>query len=48
MKGLDFILDENTFLDKKRVVLLGASYGGYMANWVNVRINIDLIMLGSF
>jgi len=35
MKGLDYALQKNTFLDGKRVVALGASYGGYMINWIN-------------
>jgi dipeptidyl aminopeptidase/acylaminoacyl peptidase len=35
MKGLDWILAKHAFLDGKRVVALGASYGGYMINWLN-------------
>jgi len=35
MKGLDFALAKYTWLDKNRVVALGASYGGYMINWIN-------------
>ncbi|MDX2088742.1 MAG: S9 family peptidase [Kofleriaceae bacterium] len=35
MKGLDFALDKFTWLDKSRVVALGASYGGFMINWIN-------------
>lgn len=35
MKGLDFALDKFTYLDKSRVVALGASYGGFMINWIN-------------
>ena len=35
MKGLDYALQKNTFLDGKHVVALGASYGGYMINWLN-------------
>ena len=34
MKGLDFALAKYAFLDKDRVGALGASYGGYMINWV--------------
>jgi dipeptidyl aminopeptidase/acylaminoacyl peptidase len=35
MKGLDAALEQYTFLDKDRCVALGASYGGYMINWIN-------------
>ncbi|HVN76823.1 MAG TPA: S9 family peptidase [Thermoanaerobaculaceae bacterium] len=34
MKGLDFALANYPFLDKDRVGALGASYGGYMINWI--------------
>ncbi|MCU0290559.1 MAG: S9 family peptidase [Thermoanaerobaculaceae bacterium] len=34
MKGLDFALQKYPFLDGKRVGALGASYGGYMINWI--------------
>jgi len=34
MKGLDHALAKYTFLDKDRVGALGASYGGYMINWI--------------
>ena len=34
MKGLDFALGKYAFLDKDRIGALGASYGGYMINWV--------------
>jgi dipeptidyl aminopeptidase/acylaminoacyl peptidase len=34
MKGLDFALGKYPFLDKDRVCALGASYGGYMINWI--------------
>jgi len=34
MKGLDFALQKYPFLDKDRVAALGASYGGYMVNWM--------------
>ncbi|NOT32236.1 MAG: S9 family peptidase [Planctomycetes bacterium] len=34
MKGLDFALAKYPFLDAKRVGALGASYGGYMINWI--------------
>ncbi len=35
MKGLDFALAKYPFLDGDRVVALGASFGGYMINWIN-------------
>jgi dipeptidyl aminopeptidase/acylaminoacyl peptidase len=34
MKGLDYIEKTYPFIDKNREAALGASYGGYMANWV--------------
>jgi dipeptidyl aminopeptidase/acylaminoacyl peptidase len=34
MKGLDFALAKYPFLDKGRIGALGASYGGYMINWI--------------
>jgi len=34
MKGLDVALGEYPFLDRDRVCALGASYGGYMINWI--------------
>ncbi len=34
MKGLDHALEKYPFLDGKRVAALGASYGGYMVNWI--------------
>jgi dipeptidyl aminopeptidase/acylaminoacyl peptidase len=35
MKGLDAALAKYSWLDGKRVVGLGASYGGFMINWIN-------------
>ncbi|ORX91724.1 peptidase, S9C subfamily [Basidiobolus meristosporus CBS 931.73] len=35
MMGLDFVLDEYDFIDGSRMCALGASYGGYMINWLN-------------
>ena len=35
MKGLDYALEQYTFIDPRRVAALGASYGGYMINWIN-------------
>ncbi len=34
MKGLDYAEAHYGFIDKDRECALGASYGGYMANWV--------------
>ena len=34
MTGLDYAEQHYTFIDKTRECALGASYGGYMANWV--------------
>jgi dipeptidyl aminopeptidase/acylaminoacyl peptidase len=34
MKGLDHALQKYPFLDRDRVGALGASYGGYMINWI--------------
>jgi dipeptidyl aminopeptidase/acylaminoacyl peptidase len=35
MKGLDYALGKYDWLDGTRVAALGASYGGYMVNWIN-------------
>ena len=34
MKGLDYVESHYPIIDKHRECALGASYGGYMANWV--------------
>ena len=34
MKGLDHVLANYPFVDKERLGALGASYGGYMINWI--------------
>jgi dipeptidyl aminopeptidase/acylaminoacyl peptidase len=34
MKGLDYAEEHYAFIDKTRECALGASYGGYMINWV--------------
>jgi dipeptidyl aminopeptidase/acylaminoacyl peptidase len=34
MKGLDYVEKTYPFIDKDRMAALGASYGGYMANWI--------------
>jgi dipeptidyl aminopeptidase/acylaminoacyl peptidase len=33
-KGLDFLLDRFDFIDEDRMAAAGASYGGYMINWI--------------
>ena len=33
-KGLAHILERNPWIDGERVCALGASYGGYMVNWI--------------
>jgi len=35
MLGLDHALATYSYLDKTKVVALGASYGGFMINWIN-------------
>ncbi|KAI8055912.1 hypothetical protein BDF22DRAFT_672848, partial [Syncephalis plumigaleata] len=35
MTGLDYALDCYPFLDVDRMCAIGASYGGYMVNWIN-------------
>jgi dipeptidyl aminopeptidase/acylaminoacyl peptidase len=35
MLGLDHALKQYPWLDDKRMAALGASYGGYMINWIN-------------
>jgi dipeptidyl aminopeptidase/acylaminoacyl peptidase len=34
MKGLDYAEEHYSFIDKDRECALGASYGGYMINWI--------------
>jgi dipeptidyl aminopeptidase/acylaminoacyl peptidase len=34
MKGLDYVEKTHPFIDRNREAALGASYGGYMANWI--------------
>ncbi len=34
MKGMDYVEKNYSFVDKTRECALGASYGGYMANWI--------------
>ena len=35
MMGLDAALEKYTWLDKTKMAALGASYGGFMINWIN-------------
>jgi dipeptidyl aminopeptidase/acylaminoacyl peptidase len=35
MKGLDYALANYKWLDRNKVAALGASYGGWMINWIN-------------
>jgi acylaminoacyl-peptidase len=35
MKGLDHVIRTYPFVDGDRVAAMGASYGGYMVNWIN-------------
>lgn len=39
MNGLDYALATYPFLDRSRVAAAGASYGGYMINWINGHTN---------
>jgi dipeptidyl aminopeptidase/acylaminoacyl peptidase len=39
MMGLDFALQKYSWLDGKRMAALGASYGGYMINWIHGNTN---------
>lgn len=34
LKGTDYVLNKYSFIDKKRVGAAGASYGGFMINWI--------------
>jgi dipeptidyl aminopeptidase/acylaminoacyl peptidase len=34
MKGVDYVLKTFSFLDGNRIAAAGASYGGYMINWI--------------
>ncbi len=34
MKGLDYILDNFSYIDRERIGAAGASYGGYMIDWI--------------
>jgi dipeptidyl aminopeptidase/acylaminoacyl peptidase len=39
MRGLDYAEQHYNFIDKTRECALGASYGGYMANWILTHTN---------
>lgn len=39
MTGLDYILAKNPWMDSNNVHANGASYGGYMINWINGQTN---------
>jgi len=34
MKGLDYLVSTYSFIDASKISAAGASYGGYMANWI--------------
>jgi len=40
IKGVEYALNKYTFIDPNRLAALGASYGGYMINWINGHTNI--------
>ena len=48
MMGVLYILNKYSFLDRTRMCAVGASYGGYMINWIeghndyNETLNKDL------
>jgi len=35
MAGNDYIVNNNSYVDRNRMCALGASYGGFMINWIN-------------
>ncbi|KAJ2907562.1 dipeptidylpeptidase [Coemansia aciculifera] len=35
MRSLEQLLEEHPYIDRDRMAALGASYGGYMINWIN-------------
>ncbi len=37
MNGLDQVVAQYQYIDKNRMCSLGASYGGYMQNWINAQ-----------
>lgn len=34
MKGVDFVIENYSFVDSTRIATLGRSYGGFMVNWI--------------
>jgi len=34
MKGMDYLIKNYSFIDKEKIAAAGASYGGYMVNWI--------------
>ncbi|KAJ2697397.1 Dipeptidyl-peptidase 5 [Coemansia sp. IMI 209128] len=40
MRSLEQLLEEHPYIDRKRLAALGASYGGYMINWINGHSNV--------
>jgi dipeptidyl aminopeptidase/acylaminoacyl peptidase len=39
MLAVDFVLQEFDYIDPDRLAALGASYGGYLVNWINGQTN---------
>jgi dipeptidyl aminopeptidase/acylaminoacyl peptidase len=37
MKGVDYLLENYDYIDSSRLAAAGASYGGYMINWIATR-----------
>lgn len=35
MRGLDYAVNNNDYIDQGRLAGLGASFGGFMINWIN-------------
>ncbi|KAJ2724249.1 dipeptidylpeptidase [Coemansia sp. Benny D115] len=51
MNGLDYLIDKHSYVDENRMVAVGASYGGYMINWLNgntKRFKAFVCMAGAF
>jgi dipeptidyl aminopeptidase/acylaminoacyl peptidase len=39
MAGLDYVINENSWIDKERLCVTGQSYGGYLTNWIITQTN---------
>eukprot|EP01028_Stygiella_incarcerata_P008920 TRINITY_DN400_c0_g5_i2.p1 TRINITY_DN400_c0_g5~~TRINITY_DN400_c0_g5_i2.p1 ORF type:complete len:728 (-),score=156.17 TRINITY_DN400_c0_g5_i2:2823-4910(-) len=39
MMGVDYVISKYPYIDETRIGALGASYGGYMINWINGHTN---------